>query len=526
MNSIYSTDQIAHWIKANYPNLRKDPFVIAQQYQTAIVNEIISNYTIRDEMDKKYNLYPISTHKLTHACGYHGARGQKKQFWWHILHKVFPYVTVVTKGVKDNGLNKPGTLTKVKVNFKMDWDREYNKNIHKLAAADPDSYDFVAIDLESLRAFITKTTEADYRDQANKIYSIAVDDSEGSQGVLPMLKRPADSGRMYYGGVNLQNCASVVRHAALGHHHSYDLSTSVYAWQIYMLRAIYNLDRYGKPPGTICTRELVTDKLAVRKRLVDTLKPMSGSYDFKLKLIKNALTAIGFGARSSNAYYDGEGRLQTGGIAGIIMNEAARNSFLKDPWVVEFLQEQKAISQLICKEVLELRPDYKTNPAVATNGYVSPKRLMAFLYQEYESRLMRKIMKHCEQHQVLLWVHDSFCTRSPINIADVNKMLELDYGDGIRLEPDHRNSWADNTVDEQAERAERIRAETEHWAKAGADTRDWHTNNVVQFRPQRQQAGHYNDGVSDYDGGRDPYTNSNRGLLNEQQFIERIYGKR
>ena len=527
VNELYSLDQIANWIKSFEPNLKQDPLLIAQRYQRAVIDELVKNYLYRDVSDKKLNLYLLSTKRLQVACGRYGPRG-KERYWWPVLHKQFPLITVVTKGSHNKVLNKLGTLTRVKVNFEMNWEAEYIETIRKTALADESAYDWAPVDLESIGAFILKAYNKEHRESAMNIMAIAEQfKSDDKFGLLPMLKRPAESKRMYYGGINLQNCPAVVRHAALGQHHSYDLRSSVYAWQMYMLRAIHQIGKYDKPAGTICTRELINDKNTVRNRLVETLKEMSGSDKFKIDIIKQALTAIGFGARSSNAYYNESGELVTQGIAGIIRNEIARKAFLKHPWVVEFLAEQDAIGKQICDATLAICPEYRTDPVVANNGKLSRKRLLAFLYQQSESRMMRHIISLCEKHAVLLWVHDGFCTRSPINLADINAILSMDYGDGIQLIHTAHGEWHEHKlepVDENSERAQRHKAELDMWASKGYDVSNIHHANVVQFRPQRQQAGHYNDGVSDYDAGRDPYANSSRGLLNEQQMIRKIYG--
>jgi hypothetical protein len=275
-----------------------------------------------------------------------------------------------------------------------------------------------------------------------------------------MLRRPADSGRVYYGGINLQNCPSTVRHAALGTHHSYDLRSSVYAWQIYMLRMIQDLGKYDTPDGTRCTRELINDKHTVRNRLIETLVDTSGSADHKLNIIKQALTAIGFGARKSNAYYEND-VLQTKGLAGVIYDKGSREEFCRHPWVVEFMAEQDAIGRQICDAVLEIAPAYRTDPVVANNGKLSRKRMLAFLYQQAETRMIQHVMAHVEAAEILLWVHDGFCTRRAINLQDANAILLMDYGDGIQLVHTPHDRWAERqpVVDEAAERAQRIQAE-------------------------------------------------------------------
>jgi hypothetical protein len=464
IDKICNVDLVAQYISLSYPNLRSDPYFVADRYRRAVIKEIATNYKLRDPMDIKLDLYPISTEKLYNACGRYSSDG-KQHYWWPILNQQFPLVEIKTKGSKNKSLSKTGTLTKVKVLFEMDWEAEYIETIRDHVSANTDAYDWAPIDLNSIGAFIWEARVPNLRKSAENIMAVAEQfKTNDNWAKLPMLRKPADSGRVYYGGINLQNCPAVVRHAALGNHHSYDLRSSVYAWQLYMLRLIQNLGKYDVPAGTRCTRELLNDKHAVRNRLVDTLVDIHGDADFKLKIIKQALTAIGFGARKSNAYYEND-VLQTKGIAGIIYNKLSREAFCKHPWVEEFITEQEAIGKQICDAVLAIAPEYRTDPVVANNGKLSRKRLLAFLYQQAESKMIKHVMAHVKDSEILLWVHDGFCTRKAINLQDANAVLLMDYGDGIQLVHTSHDKWteAPPVVDEALERAKRIRTEM-----------DWH----------------------------------------------------
>ena len=460
IDKICNIDLVAQYISLSYPNLRSDPYMIADRYRRAVVKEIATNYKLRDPMDIKLDLYPISTERLYVACGRFGARG-KEQYWWPILHQQFPLIEVKTKGSKNKSLSKQGVLTKVKVLFKMNWEAEYIETIKDQASAQPDEYDWAPVDLDSIGAFIIQARTKSHQTSAMNIMAVAEQFKTSEHtGLLPMLRKPADSGRVYYGGINLQNCPAVVRHAALGTHHSYDLRSSVYAWQLYMLRMIQGLGKYDTPAGTICTRELINDKHSVRSRLVETLVDTTGSTEHKLNIIKQAVTAIGFGARKSNAYYEND-VLQTKGLAGVIYDKGSREAFCRHPWVAEFMAEQEAIGKQICDATLELCPEYRTDPVVANNGKLSRKRMLAFLYQQAESRMIKHVMNQCTDAEILLWVHDGFCTRKAINLPNINGILLMDYGDGIQLVHTSYDKWSETrpVIDEVAERAQRIQAE-------------------------------------------------------------------
>lgn len=460
LDQVCNLDLVAQYIKLSYPGLRSDPYLIADRYRRAVVQEIAANYSLRDAMDIKLNLYPISTEKLFVACGRFGSRGQQ-QYWWPILHQQFPVIQVITRGSRNRGLDRTGTLTRAKVLFEMDWETEHTAQIQDQVQQNPAAYDWSPIDLDSLGAYILKAQKPQYQEAAMKIMAVAEQFRRDDRWAkLPQLRRPAESGRVYYGGTNLQNCPSVVRHAALGDHHSYDLRSSVYAWQIHMLRLIQELGRYDTPAGTRCTRELIQDKHTVRTRLLETLTDTRGSQEHKLDIIKQALTAIGFGARKKNAYYEND-VLQTQGLAGIIHKPESRQAFCSHPWVLEFIAEQDAIGREICDAVLAIAPEYRTDPVVCNNGKLSRKRLLAFLYQQAEARMMQDIMHRCQDAEILLWVHDGFCTRRAINLQNINSVLSMDYSDGIQLVHTAHTRWqiTASQQDDDAERAERHRQE-------------------------------------------------------------------
>jgi hypothetical protein len=460
IEQVCNVDLVAQFIKLSFQNLRSDPYLIADRYRRAVVKEIATNYKLRDPMDVKLDLYPVSTERLNVACGRFGSRN-KQEYWWPILHKQFPLIEIRIKGSKNKALGKLGTLTKVKVLFEMDWEEEYIGTIKEQVTASPNDYDWAPIDLDSIGAFILSARLKTLQKSAINIMAVAEQfKTDDKWARLPMLRKPADSGRVYYGGINLQNCPSTVRHAALGQHHSYDLRSSVYAWQMYMLRMIQDLGKYDTPSGTICTRELINDKHTVRNRLVETLVDTSGSYEHKLSIIKQALTAIGFGARKSNAYYEND-VLQTKGLAGVIYDKGSREAFCNHPWVVEFMAEQDSIGKQICDAVLELVPEYRTDPIVCNNGKLSRKRLLAFLYQQSEARMIKHVMEQVKDADILLWVHDGFCTRKAINLPNINSILSMDYGDGIQLVHTSHDPWTEAlpVVDEVAERARRHREE-------------------------------------------------------------------
>ena len=541
IDDYFDEAQVAQGIEAHLQNnnlwtKRSHPLLIARRYRQAVLEQLGKNYHMRTPMDVKYNHYTVSLKELEVACGRYGSRN-KQLPWWPILNKLCPMITIVT-----TGNNLTGQLTKAKTMFEYDWETQWVYTIKDTIEQDPEAdakYEWIDIDLENLGHYMLSAYSPVIQDQAAKIFAIAEQfPTAENWGRLPMLRKPAASGRMYYGGVNLHNTPSAVRHAALGRHFSYDLNTSVFAWQVSMMRTLYGCDRNTAPPHTTYTRELMSDKKRIRAQFTECFRDSYYKPDHVVNLVKQAITAISFGARSSATYINEHNELASEGLAAIIKHKESREAFVNHPWMKEFFKEQDFIVDEIYKATHDL---FENEPAcLSPNRRVNKKKLIAFLYQRAESRAMKDIIDRCQDKGVLLWVHDGFCTRHRIPLADMQFILQQDHCVDWTIEETFHKGYADpdtikvtaeqqrviNEEAERAERAERIRAETAMWASRGVDTSQWRTNNVVPFKPKPAAEGYYNNGVSDYDAGRDPYANTNRGLLSEQQFIERIYGNK
>jgi hypothetical protein len=357
----------------------------------------------------------------------------------------------------------------------------------------PDDYDWVLVDLPSLEQYIEwshkKSNLKKRLSKAESIYEIAEQFRINERYArLPQQRTIAESGRCYYTGTNLQHCPSDVRRAALGDHHGYDLRSSVYSWQIVTLRQLDDLGTYDRPDGTSYTRELIADKDGVRNRLAALLTDTAPEQ--RLPAVKQAITAIGFGARGGNTYYDKFGQLNKQGVAGSIRMVEDCKRFLEDNWVKNFIAEQKLIGRRIVAGYLELMPELAELKHLQHNTKFSPKKFLAYAYQSFETKVIQSVMAHPDvaNREVLLWVHDCFYTRKSINLADINGYIMMEFGDGIQLEHSHDSAWTKKASTEQdiaRERAERHRAEREWHRSQGRDSTTEYTEcqPIPRWRP-------------------------------------------
>ena len=518
----------------------------AMRYIQVVTDEIARNWHSRSSHDEKLGLYLVSLTRLRRGCGRWGPRGQQ-HYWWPVLHEISPLINLVEKG---NNLRQE--LSRVQVMFDCDWAQAASAVVVQDYHSQPNLYDLVPVDLESLGnwmlqapGFYKNTTQrARVLAQADRIFAVAEQMAKDGGGArLPMLRRPAASGRMYYGGINLQNCSPAVRHAALGAHFSYDLRRSVFSWQISVLRLILpSLNEWGHPPGTLHTREFMADRDRVTERLQPCFRHSLYTPDQIRRIIKQAITAIGFGARRTGGYVNEQtNEFVPKGIAAIIKHNPSRAEFMRNPWVLEFIKEQDQIMDWITQWALEEDPSWREDSRTWDNkNKFSKKVFVSHLYQSAEARVMQDLMATYANTQVLLWVHDGFCTRHRLPLADACARMQYQHHmkDWI-LEETRHPGWQDpaapglspeqqqraNEAQDTQEREQRHSTEIEMWRARGHAVSEVVNQPLPQIPLKKHQAGHYSDGVSAYDAGLDPRAQASTGSLNERQFIDRIYGK-
>lgn len=489
-------NQIVQWIAdnqslLNYDPKRTCPEQVAARYLAATQQAVIAGLSERTIADFRFNCYRISRRSLRVAVGRYGPR---RSYWWDQLHQRWPLFKEIRRGRPC--LNKQQReLTQIEpvIAEITEYSAASIEREARAAAENRDQFDWIAIDIDSLNQYIEQSTVPHYRQVALSIR----DKYYLNHNSFPQSYRTAVSGRRYYQGLNLQLAPAVVRKAALGRHYEYDLNTSVYSWQIVILRRLYNLSDTAIPPGTSYTREYIANKNTIRKRL-SLLMTSAKSSEEQIRRVKQAITAIGFGARRSNAFYIGED-IVAHGLAGVILNREDRERFLADSWVQGFLQEQTAIVQRIVEGYLEILPDNRTDERFYHKGKFSPKRYIAMLYQLFETRAMTYVQQEAADREVLLWVHDCVYTRLPVDLARINSLLKLEFGDGIYLVEQENPAWTKPLPSQEQLRSERALDQKAEllWHQASGRTTELNGQNSSELQPWRFQAdsasssGHY-----------------------------------
>lgn len=279
-----------------------------------------------------------------------------------------------------------------------------------------------------------------YREQAQQVLLIA----ELTGGFFPQIIKESSYGRRYYTGQSLQSMNSNVRSAALGNHFQYDLNAAVYAIKFFLCS-------HMSDKKFTYTGEYIEGgakfKDSIRRRIADTVFcPDFSPADWQVDVIKKVITAIGFGATmNTKGYFDDNGTWQSTSIADLLSYKSkttdrmvlAKDKYerlLQDPWLKEFMREQKEMTDIITKWYIDNEQVNKQDHSFLVDGRNSfnKNRLMAYIFQTFERGIMDKTEDFItsEGNQVLLRVHDAIYTKKRVDLAELHLMLSEAFTPG------------------------------------------------------------------------------------------------
>ena len=401
----------------------------------------------------------LSLYDANIKCGSFRHNGERISIW-HNFYKFCPLFTVIQKG---NNLSKEPKLSYVEVKpeyLDLLISTQDAQEIMRIWYADTTTKpDPIKIDDVGLRHYIISCERA-LEDSPNAQYArtvrdnmnaakqiVLVSDHLQAQGISAdpawlHFEKPSPYGRVYYSGVSLQNVSKEVRRAALGKHYSYDLVAAQYAVRLAIAHDILSQGHTGdKDPlyGMFTnTKEYLDKRSSIRKKLAQHIK----HYPDGEKLIKQAINAIGFGAKlGRGSWIDGNGQRQYAAISSIIQNKQDCDRFLNDPWVIEFCKEQQDLTDLIVDHYLKDSNwvnSVKHLPNMVTpTGRISKSHVMAYWYQHME----HTIIKHITQDiPVVIGLHDGFVTRQRCNMVELRSRL-ADISPYLQIEEEEHQAY-------------------------------------------------------------------------------------
>lgn len=299
-------------------------------------------------------------------------------------------------------------------------------------------FDWLSVDSKSLQAFVYwicekadkfSTTQKELMlEQALIILAIA----EHTNGYFLQRKKPSYFGRNYYEGISVQSVHKELRRAMLGDCWEYDMRSSSVAWKMGFAQDLVNdlqlsLTVRDLFKASILFLEDKADFMLTVQRytfLAESAVPK----DFQVTLLKQAFTAIGFGARANaNGWIGSSGQWNNSALGQIIQNSDERNRFLSDATVKKFIFEQKLLDEYIFAIHTHQHPGLLTERDLQTDsGRISKSKVLAYLYQHAETHVMDIVRDVAEKngYKPLANVHDAIFFKKRLG-ADLKHEIEF-----------------------------------------------------------------------------------------------------
>ncbi len=303
---------------------------------------------------------------------------------------------------------------------------------------DPEKYDSVEVDLQSVRNYIDwlqiKATEMKSEEKRAAIRQAKIILAAASimDGAYMQKKKPSAFGRMYYEGISVQNVNKQLRSAILGDCWEYDIRSSVIAWKMGFAQDCLVAQDDGSElrKAFWATLNYLEDKPDFMKTVRHFT--FEGRHDlsreFQTKLLKTAITAISFGARESvSGWLDSSGHWNNPALVEILKNQQDRKRFLADTTIRQFIKEQNRLDDYLYAGVKSEMPELLKHAQLQTpSGRPSKSKVLAYLYQHQETEVMNIVQAAAASkgRYPLARVHDAIFFRHRLG-PDLKSEIEM-----------------------------------------------------------------------------------------------------
>jgi hypothetical protein len=355
-------------------------------------------------------------------------------------------------------------------------------------------FDLLSVDKESVKSYIIwLTTESQHisrekKDQALRQARIILAIASVMSGYYVQRKKPSSFGRLYYEGTSVQNINKELRRAVLGDCWEYDIRSSVVAWKMGWAKQYIDARGQGEDLRKVfsATLNFLEDKAdfmgTVQYFTFGDASPVPK--DLQPKLLKQAFTAISFGARQNTTGWQNEaGGWTNPALVDIIKNGADRERFLADSTVQAYITEQGILDAHLYELVKVERRDLLSKSFLQTaSGRPSKSKILAYLYQHDETEVMDIVCAVAAQYgrEPIARVHDAifFKRKLSVNMRHEIELSMQEHSNNPYWRLSHKQleryepRYLDLKMDEQAHKA-RIHLETvrarEHYANLSVD---------------------------------------------------------
>jgi len=265
--------------------------------------------------------------------------------------------------------------------------------------------------------------------QATHIVNVA----SALDGIFLQKRKVSPFGRTYYEGISAQSVRKSLRQAMFGGCWEYDIRSAVISWKVGMGSTLL-----AEVTPQVNHREAFKNSIYFIENKVSILAEICSatftkddaiSDEIKKRMVKQAVTAISFGARERTTGWLKNGSWHNPAIVDIIKNPNTRRRFLACAPIRGFISEQRALDELIYTQCTQLQPDLLKNPLLKTESGRSSKSLViAYLYQHYETAAMKVVKEIAESNnrKVIASIHDAV-------ILDRKLSAELKYEIELRM---------------------------------------------------------------------------------------------
>lgn len=151
------------------------------------------------------------------------------------------------------------------------------------------------------------------------------------------------------------------------------------------------------------------------------------SIEFQQQLIKEALTAISFGARANvHGWREKNGSWSNTALVEILKNPQQRSAFLASELIQSFIKEQSLLDTYLAEGMREVMPDVYFGPLITRNIKPSKSKAVAYMYQMSETQIMNIAYAVLEKNGIkpIARIHDAFIVRHKISIDLRSEIIE------------------------------------------------------------------------------------------------------
>ncbi len=143
------------------------------------------------------------------------------------------------------------------------------------------------------------------------------------------------------------------------------------------------------------------------------------SVEYQEGLIKEAVTAISFGARANvNGWRTQDGDWTNPALVNVLKNTAQRTAFLNSCTIQQFIKEQALLDTYLANGLKSELPEVYYGPLITRNVKPSKSKAVAYMYQKSETHVMDVAYRVLDKHGIkpIARIHDAFVVRNKLSI--------------------------------------------------------------------------------------------------------------